>query len=87
MTNDSEPSVSLLPAGVIAVGSIVPIALTSVWLFGASVEHGPLQIATTLGLSVAVVVMMFGGYSAADLSGAMSKGLCSDDPLGPESPP
>lgn len=66
-----------MAAAVLTVGGMVLTILTAVALFGEEVEDGPLQVAMTLGLALATVIAMFGGYTAEDLSAAMSRSINS----------
>ena len=77
-TNEAESHVSSsLLAAVSTVGGMVLLILASVVLFGEGAEDGPLQVAMTLGLTLALVVAMTSGNSAEDLAAAMSKGINS----------
>ncbi len=77
-TNEAEPQVSSsLLSAVSTVGGMVLLILASVVLFGEGAEDGPLQVAMTLGLTLALVVAMTSGNSAEDLAAAMSKGINS----------
>ena len=77
MTDDQHIAPSSLAAALLTVGGMVLMILASVVLFGEGAEDGPLQVAMTLGLTLALAVAMASGNSAEDLSGVMRKSIDS----------
>lgn len=74
--HDDSREASLI-AAVIAIGGMVGLILASILLFGEGAEHGPLQVAMTLGLTLTMVVSIASGFSAEDLSASASKSISS----------
>ena len=66
-----------LAAAVAVIGGIITLILGSIVLFGEGAEDGPLQVAMTLGLTLAMVISMASGFSAEDLSASASKSINS----------
>jgi NhaC family Na+:H+ antiporter len=77
MTDDQPIAPSSLAAALLTVGGMVLMILASVVLFGEGAEDGPLQVAMTLGLTLALAVAMASGNSAEELSGVMRKSIDS----------
>ena len=72
---DSRPA--SLAAALVVIGGMVTLILLSIVLFGDGAEDGPLQVAMTLGLTLAMVISMASGFSAEDLSASASKSINS----------
>ncbi len=77
MTDDHPSSSSTLAAALVAVGGMVGLILFSVVLFGEEAESGPLQVAMSFGLCVAMLAATIQGFSMEDLSASMVKSINS----------
>ncbi|NOE36452.1 Na+/H+ antiporter NhaC family protein [Ruegeria sp. HKCCD7318] len=78
MSDDVESrTTSSLIASLVTVGGMVALIFASVLLFGEKAEDGPLQIAMTLGLTLALVIAITTGNSAEDLAAVMSDSINS----------
>ncbi len=77
MSDERAASSSTLIAALIAVGGMVGLILFSVVLFGEETEGGPLQVAMSFGLCVAMFAATTLGFSTEDLSAAMVKSITS----------
>ena len=58
MTDDQPIAQSSLAAALLTVGGMVLMILASVVLFGEGAEDGPLQVAMTLGLTLALATLL-----------------------------
>ncbi len=77
MTDDHPSLSSTLVAALVAVGGMVGLILFSVVLFGEEAEGGPLQVAMSFGLCVAMLAATIQGFSMEDLSASMVKSINS----------
>ena len=77
MSDDRPQPSSTLLAALVTIGGMVLMILMSIVLFGEGAEDGPLQVAMTLGLALALVIAMTTGSSAEALSAAMTKSINS----------
>lgn len=77
MDDDITSHSNSLTAAIVTIGGMVALILLSVVLFGEGAENGPLQVAMTLGLALALVVAILAGNTAEDLAAAATKSITS----------